>query len=175
VRCVGILLACLTVAGCGGDEPSAQAPVRQETPLDAIRRVGDTWVSSDQSRSLRSAPSPIAMYEVTTRSTVVFRADKRWTPEVIEIEESFQMRDGRQFLCRARSDTHSDLSFGRRDGDPAVEMRRPATRLHRNCDPPDFPEPDLLLPAAVARFRLTGDRLQPFDPPLEKRVYIPAP
>lgn len=162
-----------TVVGCGGGEPAPLAPVQTESPLVAIRRVGEKWTATVETKTFQDPPSPTTMTQSVTRSTVVFRADKSWGPETIEVSERFDLRAGGTVSCLARGETHVDLVFGRRSGDPAVEMRRPALTLRQSCDPAGFAPAELELPATTARFRLTGDQLVPFDPPLEKRVYLP--
>ena len=130
--------------------------------------------ATELTKSLRSFPSPIAVYRMQAKSTVRFAAGKDWTQEHLEVDEVFEMRDGTQYVCHAEARTRVDLAFGRRHGEAAVEMRRPATRLVRACNPPGFSEPELELPESRARFELKGDQLVAFDPPVEKRVYLPA-
>jgi hypothetical protein len=169
-----LTLVALAFGACGGDPQEVLTPVRRETPADAIRRVGEAWAASEQTKGLRSHPSPIAVYRMHTKSTVRFTAGKDWTQEHLEIDEAFEMRDGTRYVCRAEGRTRVDLVFGRRHGEPAVEMRRPATRLTRTCEPPGFPDPEVTLPETTARFKLKADQLMAFDPPVEKRVYLPV-
>jgi len=170
----GLAAAALIAGGCKGDKPAVVAPVRHETPADAIRRVGEAWSATELLKGLRSHPSPIAVYRTQAKSTVRFAAGKDWTQEHLEIDEAFEMRDGTRYVCHAEGKIRVDLVFGRRHGEPAVEMCRPATRLARACEPPGFPDPEVALPETRARFRLKGDRLLAFDPPVEKRVYLPV-
>ena len=175
-RCISTGLAAwvLAVGACAGDPPEVTAPVQHETPADAIRRVGEAWTATELAKGLRSYPSPIAVYRMQAKSTVRFTAGKDWTQEHLEIDEAFEMRDGTRYVCRAEGRTRVDLAFGRRHGEPAVQMRRPATRLERACEPPGFPDPEVELPETTARFKLKGDQLVAFEPPVEKRVYLPV-
>ncbi len=170
----GLAAMAFVVGACAGDPSEVVAPVEHETPADAIRRVGEAWAATELVKSLRSHPSPIAVYRMQAKSTVRFAAGKDWTQEHLEIDEAFEMRDGSQYVCHAEGRPRVDLAFGRRHGEPAVEMRRPATRLARVCEPPGFPDPEAELPETIARFMLKGDQLVAFDPPVEKRVYLPV-
>jgi hypothetical protein len=164
-----------SLTSCGSDRDAAHPIVRHETALEAIRRVAQVWESTQRAKGMRSPPSRIAMFDRVTHTRLPFVANRNWSIELLEIAETFELRSGIRYACQASGEAEVSFRFGRRHGDPAVEMRRPAIRLTRDCKPPDFPELTLELPATTARFRLTGDRLKPFEPPLEKRVYVPTP
>ena len=150
------------------------APVRHETPAEAIHRIGELWESKSISKGLRSEPSKLAMFETRMVSRIRVVPGRDWSVDALEVAEVFEMRSGLRYECRAKGDVTVKLVFGRRHGEPAVEMRRPATRLARVCNPPDYPEPEVELPEVVGRFKLSGDQLIGYDPPLEKRVYLPV-
>jgi len=114
------------------------------------------------------------MYDVVTRSTVRFIPNQPWSDEKLEVTETYELRTGERYDCRAAGETRVEYQFAWQHGEAAVEMRRPAIRLMRTCQPPGFPEAELSLEGTVGRFRLKGDQLSPYAPPLEQRVYLPV-
>lgn len=108
-----------------------------------------------------------------TQSTIAFERGKPGAREEIVVAERFELRSGARYLCQSRGSTPNEVRFGRYHGEAAVELRRSALVLERRCDPPDFREPELEIPAGGARFVLRSDQLVAFAPPLEKRVYLP--
>ena len=174
-RCSGVAMALVGLtAGCGSPQQTHAAPVEHERPVDSIRRVGPVWRSIEQAKGLRSAPSPVAVFEVRIESTVSIRPAAGSTTEKLKVTERLELRDGERFFCHSEAQVPTELVFGVHLGDPAVEMRRPAVQLRRVCTPPTYPDPELKLPAATASFRLSGDRLTAFEPPVDRRVYEPV-
>lgn len=164
----------LAATACGGEEPEARAPVAQERPEDEILRIGKTWESSLADKGFRSAPSPISMFSETVTSTLRLAPGSSTALETLAFDGAFKARDS-SFHCLARAELRVTVAYGRHTEEAAIEIRRPAAQIARNCDLPGFPEPVLDLPAVAARFALRGDRLVPFAPPTEKRTYLPAP
>jgi hypothetical protein len=169
---LAVHLAVVTV-GCGGAGSKPAGAVKHETPADEIMRVGTVWQSTIEERGMPSPPSPVNLFSRRIESHLEFRPDQRSATEQLIVEESFELRDGGQFRCRAQDTVNTHAVFARRQGDAAVELRRPEVRLLRKCQPAGFPEPTLVLSATAARFVMIGDRLTAFEPPLEKRAYLP--
>jgi hypothetical protein len=99
---------------------------------------------------------------------------KKTATETLVFDGSFKLQDGTAYTCRANARTTVSLAFGDRAGEPAVEMWRKGLRVSRSCDKPGFPEPEFVVPESRARFALRGDKLVSFDPPTERREYLPV-
>jgi hypothetical protein len=169
-----VLLATWVATGCGGGEPPPEAPVREEDPADAVLRIGTTWESRGQDKGFRSQPSPVAMFESVISDRLRFAEGGRSAREALKVEESFRMQDGATFHCGYQIEIAVQVQFGRRNGDPAVQIDRPETSVPRQCDAPGFPEQTLTMPPSSARFVLKGDQLVAFEPVTERRTFIPA-
>jgi hypothetical protein len=169
--------AVLSLAGaiaCGGEAPAAQTPVRQQTPEDEIQAIATTWEARFKDNGLRSEPSKISVFAVNGLSTLTFTHGKPVAREGLLLEETFRMRDGRQFVCRVEGVLQVQVRYFHKGEEPAVEVTRPVTELTRHCDQPGFPEPMVNIGSASSSFLLREEHLVAFDPPLEKRSYIPA-
>jgi hypothetical protein len=164
----------LAAVACGGGEPEARAPVAQERPADEILRIGTKWESALEDKGFRTPPSPITMFSEQVVSVLAFTAESATAVETLTYDGTFKVRDT-TYQCQARAELHVGVLFGRHSDEAAVEVRRPAAQIARNCNLPGFPEPVLDVPAAAARFALRGDRLVPIAPATEKRAYLPAP
>ena len=168
-----VALGLLFAVGCGGEQQTQPDVVQKETPEDEILRIGRVWQSVSEAKGLRSAPDPVSVFEVRTQSTVAFTKGQPQAEEKIVVAERFEMRSGKKYVCQSEGSMRNRAEFGRFHGEAAVELRRPGLMLERRCDPPDFRELDLEIPAGGARFVLRSDQLVAFAPPLEKRVYLP--
>ena len=171
-RLVPVLVA-LQLAACGGANEAPREPVRHETPADEIMRIAKVWQATTLDEGLRSEPDPISVFRRRIQSTLEFQNDQRQVEEQLDIEESFELRNGDRFECRARAKRRYAALFGRRSGEAAVQLERPQLTLVRSCSPPAFPEPELAVGGSTTRFVLQGDRLKAFEPPLDKRMYLP--
>jgi hypothetical protein len=103
-----------------------------------------------------------------------FSHGKKTARETLVFEGSFKLHGGASYGCRANAETTVSVSFGDRAGEAAVEVWRKALRIPRACDKAGFPEPEFVVPEARSRFVLRGDKLVGFDPPTERREYLPA-
>ena len=89
------------------------------------------------------------------------------------MKERFQLKSGQSYECRARGLVKVRVRFGRKSGEPAVEIQRPSLMMSRTCHPSDFPDRELQMPGVGARFLLQDEQLVGFAPPSEKRVFLP--
>ncbi len=173
-----LILACALAAAplaaaCGGDEPEARAPIARETPADEVLRIGKVWTATSENRGLLSPPSPISMFDVREQSTLDLSAAAAY--EVLVVEEDVRLRSGVRLLCKTTVQRDLGLRWGRREGEAAAELRRPALSAPRVCDNPGHPEPVLQRPAGATRFVLRSDNLVAVEPATDGRVYIAAP
>lgn len=136
-------------------------------------RVGKTWRALESVRGVRPAPAPIAQFETTIDSTLSFTRGARQAEERLTLTETMTLRDGTRYQCTASGGARVQVRFGRRAGEPAVEVQRPPLTLPRRCTPAGFPEPEIDVPSAAARFTLRGDQLVPYEPTGETRIYNP--
>lgn len=168
------LLLVLTI-GCGGEPPLAQTPVHQaQSPEAEIVAIASSWEARFKETGLRSEPSKISVFNMSGLSTLDLSLGNPVAREGLLLEETFRMRDGRQFVCRAEGVLQVQVRFFNKGDEPAVEVTRPTTNLTRHCDQPGFPEPTVSLGSTSSSFLLRDEHLVGFDPPLEKRSYIPV-
>jgi hypothetical protein len=167
------LVGLLAAAACGGEEHEARVPIAQERPDDEILRIGKTWESALDDKGFRSPPSPITMFSERQASTLSLTAGSKTAVEMLAYAGSFKVHEA-TFECRAEAQVTVSVAYGRHADEAAIEVRRPAVRIARECNLPGFPEPVLDLPETAARFALRGDRLVPIAPATEKRVYLPT-
>lgn len=151
-----------------------KAPVVRESGKDQVLRIGHEWESRWEDKGFRSPPSRISLFAAKATSRIAFSESSSAAAETLTVEESFKLTDGSEFVCRSGTKATLTAKFGDHAGETAVELRRPAVTLTRTCSPSGFPEPLLELEGMAARFALRGDRLVPFEPPKERREYIPA-
>jgi len=168
------LLIASSLASCGGGPPPEAPVVQSVGPEDEILAVSSEWESSQGDKGLKSEPSKVSVFESRQLSHVSFQRGSATAQEHLIVEENFRMRDGQTFVCRVELKTPLSVRFARRGPDPAVELTRPAANLLRQCDHPGFPEPTLVIPGAAARFVLRNEQLVAYEPPLEKRVFLPV-
>lgn len=164
------LLAAASLLGCAGNKREVEAPVRQETPADEIRRVSNEWVYTAPTQGLLSPPSPISVFHTITRSVVTFRGEE--AHEELTIWEDLELRSGGTVRCANKFSHPLKVRWGRKNGEPAVEISRPALEGKRTCDG-IHPEANFAEPARVARFVLRSDRLVAVEPATDGRTYLP--
>lgn len=165
--------AAVVAAGCAGGEPEAVAPIERESPAEQILRVGKNWEARWAEQGFRTAPSRIALFDTHVTSRLSLSRGKTTARETLAFEGSFKLQDGTAYSCRAGVETTVSVAYGDRAGEAAVEVSRKGLRLSRTCDKPGFPEPEFVVPVSRARFALRGDKLVGFDPPTERREYLP--
>jgi hypothetical protein len=166
-------LAVASLMSCGGDEPEARAPIARETPADEVLRIGKTWTATSEQRGLLSPPSAISMFDVHELSTLELGPTS--AREVLVVEEDLRLRNGAHLLCKTTVQRELGLRWGRRDGQAAAELSRPALSTPRVCDQAGHPEPVLQRQAGATRFVLRSDNLVAVEPATDGRVYIAAP
>jgi hypothetical protein len=162
------------ISGCGGNAQVAQGPVRQQTPEEEILSIGSSWEARYQDNGLRSEPSKISVFALRGLSALDLTQGQPIAHESVVLEETFKMRDGRQFGCRAEGVLQVQVRFFRKGEEPAVEVTRPDVALARHCDQPGFPEPTVSVGNNKSSYLLREEQLVAFEPPLEKRSYIPV-
>jgi len=162
------------VTGCGGGEPEARVPIAREGPGEQILRVGATWEARWAERGFRNPPSAISLFDTRVTSRLSLSRGKKTARETLTFDGTFKLNDGTTYTCRANVDTTVTVAFGDRAGEAAVEVWRKPLRLSRACDKSGFPEPEFVVPEIRARFALRGDKLIGFDPPTERREYLPT-
>jgi hypothetical protein len=168
------MLSVMATVGCGGEAPVAHTAVHQQTPEDEIQAIAVSWEARFKDNGLRSEPSKISVFTVNGLSTLDFTPGKPVAREGLLLEETFRMRDGRQFVCRVEGVLQVQVRYFHKGDEPAVEVTRPVTELTRHCDQPGFPEPTVNIGSTSSSFLLREEHLMGFDPPLEKRSYIPV-
>lgn len=166
------LFASVLLPGCGSDDPAPRAPVAEETPADQVLRIGRTWSSTRHDKGLLSPPSPINVFEIGEDSRLALEPKR--AHETLVIEETVKLRSGVLLVCRTTLENDLGIRWGRREGEPAVELTRKALSTPRLCDRPGHPEPLIQRPASSVRFVLRSDNLIAVDPATDGRVYLPV-
>lgn len=161
-------------AACAPKPPPADARPKHVSAEDEILTVAKVWRTIEKTRGARPAPNQVSLFEIELETDIELVAGKGAAKEHVEVRERFEMRDGRRYTCKAEHTGHLVARFGRRDGEPAVELSRPPIRLARQCSPADFYEPEIQLGAEGSRFLLRDEQLVGFVPVGEKRVFLPA-
>jgi hypothetical protein len=159
---------------CGPKASPPDAAPKHISAEDDILQVAKVWRNGEKTRGARPPPSKIAIFEIDFETTITLVPGKGGGEEHIEVRERFETREGRQFECRAEKTSPIRAKYGRRKGEPAVELSRPPIRLSRQCKPPDFHEPEIQLGTEGSRFLLQDERLVGFQPVGEKRVFLPS-
>ena len=164
----------LGASACGGAPPPRPAPAVAEGPEDAILRVATAWEARHAEKGLRSPPSPIASFDrqLVSRITLVQGASS--APETLSVSERFVLRDGTNVSCGGNAELSVSVGYGRKAGEPALELSWPALVQPRACEPAHGAIPDLERPAGRARFVLRSDQLVGVEPALEKRTFLPV-
>ncbi len=94
--------------------------------------------------------------------------------ETLLYEERFTMRAGGEVTCQTPLSRSVEVTYGRKLGKPAIELAWAAMKQPRRCGSSGPPVPPLELEAGRSRFMLRADRLEPIEPPLETRQFVPA-
>lgn len=170
---LALAVATFATAGCGGRDRGGEAPVRKLTAEGEVLRLGHVWQALEEERGIRGAPEKIARFEIKRRSTLTFTDGQPKGEELLEVKEVFELRNGAVFECATQATLPLRVRFGRRHGQPAVEVQRPTRSIPRNCRPDGFPNPELVLGGGSSRYRLQDEQLVGFAPLSEKRVYMP--
>lgn len=145
-----------------------------EGPEAAILRIAGTWEARHTEKGLRSSPSPIASFERQVISRLVLLEGQPTATESVSFSERFVLRDGGEVRCSGDLTGEVSVMFGRKAGEPALELAWPSQPYRRTCEPssPAVGEEDR--PAGRARFVLRSDQLVGVEPVREKRHFLPA-
>jgi hypothetical protein len=168
-----LLLAVLALIGCRPRERGADAPPKRLSAEQEVLAVATVWQALEEEHGARGPNHRIAVFDLKQRTTLTLREGQRIAEEKIEIKERFELKNGGVFECRARGLARVQVRFGRKAGEPALEVQRPSMLLPRTCAPSDFPERELQLSGGTSRFLLQDERLIGFAPPGERRVFLP--
>lgn len=168
------IIALLALVACASEPPPPPAPVQHQGPDAEILAIGNVWESRSQENGLRSEPSKVSVFTVTELSSIALSAGQPYAEESLTVNETFRMRDGRNFECHSEGTVRVKVRYFRKSGEPAVQITWPPVQLPRNCAQPGFPEPVMQRAGGSSSFLLRSERLSGFDPPLEKRSYIPV-
>ncbi|MCC6216639.1 MAG: hypothetical protein IT376_17390 [Polyangiaceae bacterium] len=164
--------AALLAAGCGGGEAHAPNDIAEETAETSIRRVGTSWSSSMEERGTPIRRAAIVRYR-SVQTLHLTLTDGERGRELVRLEEELELATGQRATCTASGERTVSLAFGRRRGEPAVEVVRPRLLLRRSCQGGRPPDPVVTVPAERVRFVLRADQLVPFEPAGERRVFLP--
>lgn len=159
---------------CGGSPaPPPAAPV-MEGPEDAIMRIAKRWEARYVDKGLRSPPSPVASFERHLVSRIELVRGEPSASETLSFSERFALRDGTTVNCGGTIELSIGVAYGRRAGEPALELSWPALARERPCEPANAAIPPLERQAGRARFALRSDQLVAVEPPLERRTFLPV-
>jgi hypothetical protein len=176
-RGASVVLAAIAGVGanaCGGAPPAPVAAVAVEGPEDAILRIARTWEARHAEKGLRSSPSPIAAFDRQLVSRIVLAPGATTATEALTFSERFTLRDGTSVACGGSAELPVSVSYGRKAGEPALELAWPALLQPRACEPAHGGIPELERAPGRARFVLRSDQLVGVEPALEKRTFLPV-
>lgn len=162
--------AVLLLAACSGKQSTPPPTVGKETAQAEVTRIGRTWTSTQVDKSLLSPPSPISVR--ATARTSRLELDGPEGRERLAIDETFELRSGGEVHCLTEFEHSVGLVWGRKGGEAAVEVTRPALSAQRRCDG-TAPEPALSEGVRRVLLVLRADQLVAVDPPLDDRIYRP--
>lgn len=166
-----IFLAGSMQLSCGSsDTPPAKTVARETAELE-ISRISSVWISTEIDKTILSPPSPLSLSASTRTSTLFFEPGA--VRETLSVEEVLDLRSGGRVRCRTHFDHEVGFRFGRKEGEAAVELLRPALSSQRGCDG-NAPEPVLAEAARRVLLVLRSDQLVAIEPPLDQRVYRPS-
>lgn len=161
----------LGLASCGGKKEGAQQPIEKETSAQEILRLGNLWTNISPDKGILSPPSAISLFRILRKSEL--RISENSIIEKLTIEEELQLREGPVIKCLTEFEHQVGHSWGRNNGEPAVEIVRPALNAARRCDGV-HPEGPIAEPAKRALFVLRSDNLVAIEPVVDQRTYIPG-
>ena len=164
----------LGASACGGAPPPPATAAVAEGPEDAILRIATAWEARHAEKGLRSPPSPIASFDRQFVSRITLVRGASSAPEALSVSERFVLRDGTNVACGETAELSVNVAYGRKAGEPALELSWPALAQPRACEPAHGGIPDLERPAGRARFVLRSDQLVGVEPALEKRTFLPV-
>lgn len=159
------------VLGCGGKGNAPPPVVAKETAEAEVLRISRAWTSTQVEKSLLSPPSIVSV-RAQTRTSRLELAAKEGTEHLV-IAEQFELRTGGRIECETVFDHPVQVRWGRKSGEAAVEVTRPALQARRTCNG-TAPEDVLSEPVRTALFVLGADQLVAVEPPLEERIYRPV-
>lgn len=167
-----LLLAAGLLSACGGDEQPARAPIAHETPATEVLRLGKVWSSMTSEKGLLTPPSPISLFEVSEESRITLAPES--ASEELIVSEKVKLRSGVELHCSTTIKHDLGVRWGRREGESAVELTRPAVSAPRVCDRAGHPDPTITREGGPVRFVLRSDNLVAVDPATDGRVYHPV-
>lgn len=169
---LGVLLACASVS-CALSEPVRAPEVAQQRPEDAILNISREWVARYSERGLRSSPSPIASFDRQLTSRLELVRGTHSANETVDFTERFILRAGGEVHCTGQVEGDVSVLYGRRGGEPALELSWSTLLGPRTCDSPNV-ESTFERPAGLSRFVLRADQLVGLGSALERRTFLPA-
>lgn len=165
---IPFLVSC--AVSCGPSKDAERPQVKVESVADEVLRIGETWSSAHTEKGILSPPSKVSVFTTLVRSEITLK--EHGASEVLVIQEEVTLRAGGTVACETRFEHPLRLKWGRRQGEAAVKLSRPAFQGPRECNGL-HPEPMISRDEVEALFVLRSDELIPIEPPLEKRKYIP--
>ncbi len=163
----------LFLLGCQKEEPVARAPLLHLSAREEILQVSAVWAAEISDRRLLDAPSPLAA--VITESTLrLDLSDPKAAHQDLLVKKRLEYRDGSRINCEATPHFTAQVRFGRRRGEPALELRRPVSPVSWRCDAPLPAELDPTVGAEAARFVLRQDQLVAVEPASDRRRFLPS-
>lgn len=169
----GALCVALALLGCGPREQEAEAPQQKLTAEAEVLAISKVWQALEEEHGTRGPAHKVGVFDLKQRTTLTLVEGQPSGEEKIEIKERFELKNGAVYECRARALSKVRVRFGRKNGEPALEVQRPSLIMARTCQPSDFPEREIQLPGSGSRFLLQDEQLVGFAPPSEKRVFLP--
>lgn len=167
-------VAIVTATSCGGPDKAVSTPVAQYSPEDAILRIGAHWKSQESEKGFRSPPSGIASFSRQTGTELSLKSGETQTDVAVTLVEQFVLRKGETVACETVFSFPAEVAYGRRSGQPALELGWSTASIPRACGSSAAQIPAYEQPAGRARFVLRSDRLVGVEPALEKRQFIPV-
>ena len=165
-----MLVVASVVGGCGGaEQPAAKV---YEDPGAKVRSIARVWqeLSIDEGHYERD-PNGVASFRIQT--SVKLELDEAGGRQVVQREEVFGMRDGREFRCRTEGKVPLRVRYRRERDEIRVDLDNDDTRLPRRCQPVGFPVLSKEVPAASVTFALRAERLVAIRPGHVRATLLP--
>jgi hypothetical protein len=169
----GVLLVSLASLSCALTEPVHPPDAAQQRPEDAILNITRHWLARYSERGLRSSPSPIASFDRQLTSRLELNRGMQSASETLDFTERFVLRDGGEVHCSGQVEGDVSVLYGRRSGEPALELSWSTLLAPRKCDAP-LVESTFERPAGLSRFVLRADQLVGLGSALDRRTFSPA-